>query len=196
MLTDVVGDASLLEERLGWERLRAHSDVSVQVGDRNSLVQAGLGTKPTLPIGDALSRDESEFPVVVFTPVSQLPSPFQEQLAPVLDALPLGVARYIGRELARHTLVAARSGFGAGFHWHNASTFLLAHGLKKWYMAPHAVRNDAPTHPHFYTTKSTHRCVQRPGELLYIPSLWAHEVFNLKPSVGIQTQEVDAKHAY
>ena len=127
-----------------------------------------------LPLGNALrGPTEREFPTVVFSPVKRLPSALRTDLAPLLDSIPLAALPNIGAQLARHTLVAARSGFGAGFHWHNASSFLLTEGAKKWYMGPHGVRHHKPTHPAFYTSLSTHKCLQRPGELLYIPALRA-----------------------
>jgi len=43
------------------------------------------------------------------------------------------------------------------------------------------------THPGFYQHLSTHKCIQRPGELLFVPNLWYHEIYNLSsPTIGIQ----------
>ena len=42
------------------------------------------------------------------------------------------------------------------------------------------------THPGFYRDLASHKCIQRPGEVLYVPNEWYHEIFNLDYTVGIQ----------
>ena len=86
----------------------------------------------------------------------------------------------------KYTLcLANQAGFGIGMHKHNQAFFWLLQGQKKWYMA----RGDAvtdPSHPGFYTHKSTHKCLQTAGEILYVPDQWFHEIFNLEYTAGIQ----------
>ena len=42
------------------------------------------------------------------------------------------------------------------------------------------------THPRFYRELSSHKCIQQPGEVLYVPNDWYHEIFNLEYTLGIQ----------
>mmetsp|Transcript_28929 Transcript_28929/g.67934 ORF Transcript_28929/g.67934 Transcript_28929/m.67934 type:complete len:644 (-) Transcript_28929:89-2020(-) len=48
-------------------------------------------------------------------------------------------------------------------------------------------KNCSRTHPAFYRELSSHKCLQEPGELLLVPNLWYHEIYNVKgPTIGIQ----------
>jgi hypothetical protein len=124
---------------------------------------------------------------IVFSPVKELPGAFRDQLAPLTEAFPCEhEAQGRPRVDKNFTLCLGQEGFGIGFHRHSAAMFLLAVGRKKWYMAPQEVEDDAPTHPGFYSSKSSHKCVQQPGELLYVPDQWYHEIFNLEYTAGIQ----------
>ena len=118
----------------------------------------------------------------MFSPVRELPAELQAHLLPLTSAFPPS-----GGGDKKFTLTLAREGFGIGFHKHNAAMFMLVVGRKKWYMGPERVEDDAPTHPGFYTTKSSHKCIQQPGECLHVPTNWYHEIFNLDPyTAGIQ----------
>jgi len=88
----------------------------------------------------------------------------------------------------KYTLTLASEGFGIGMHKHKAAIFMLLIGRKKWYMASSddLRDDDNNTHPAFYQTKSSHKCLQTAGEVLYVPELWYHEIFNLSYTAGIQ----------
>jgi hypothetical protein len=105
----------------------------------------------------------------------------------------------------KFTLCMANEGFGIGMHKHGPALFFLTEGRKKWYLSHPgpideriAAANDSqesgsstssisPTHPGFYAELSTHKCIQEPGELLLVPNLWYHEIYNLaSPTIGIQ----------
>ena len=117
----------------------------------------------------------------------------------------------------KYTLCIANEGFGIGMHNHGPAMFLLTEGIKKWYLAPpdridallvsldddaqdqqqHQQQQDdvvqsklqpkSKTHPMFYQELSTHKCLQTLGELLYVPNLWYHEIYNLQsPTIGLQ----------
>ena len=109
------------------------------------------------------------------------------------------------QQSTRFTLCMANEGFGIGMHRHGPALFFLTEGRKKWYLshpgliddtiAKHASDKDAsvtasttsPTHPGFYRELSTHKCLQEPGELLFVPNRWYHEIYNLaSPTIGIQ----------
>ena len=89
----------------------------------------------------------------------------------------------------KYTLCVSNSvGFGIGMHKHNEAFFYLLEGCKKWYMSEGTSgKISNPTHPYFYTTKSTHKCIQQSGEILFVPNLWYHEIFNVTEyTAGIQ----------
>ncbi len=100
---------------------------------------------------------------------------------------------------SKFTLCIANEGFGIGMHKHGPALFFLTQGTKKWYLShpntideklqdPEALETNAsPTHPQFYRELSTHKCIQHAGELLLVPNLWYHEIYNLAtPTIGIQ----------
>ena len=66
--------------------------------------------------------------------------------------------------------------------------FMLIEGVKKWYMcSSDGLEADTDTHPGFYREKSTHKCIQKSGEVLYVPTEWYHEIFNISEyTAGIQ----------
>lgn len=154
------------------------------------------------------SQVEHEYSRIVFSPVKELPRSFQEELSSLLVAFPpfpattserdqntrgLKVDESVERKQQKYTLcIAGREGFGIGFHKHNSAFFMLLEGRKKWYMGSSSspsldpFKTSEPTHPGFYTTKSSHKCIQQPGEILYVPDQWYHEIFNLEYTAGIQ----------
>ena len=74
-------------------------------------------------------------------------------------------------------------------HKHNAAMFMLLLGEKKWYMTSGGdLEGDSETHPGFYREKSSHKCILRQGEILFVPHEWYHEIFNL----GVYTAGIQA----
>ena len=70
----------------------------------------------------------------------------------------------------KFTLTLASEGFGIGMHKHNAAMFMLLLGEKKWYMTSGGdLEGDSETHPGFYREKSSHKCILRKGEILFVP---------------------------
>ena len=97
----------------------------------------------------------------------------------------------------KFTLCIANEGFGIGMHKHGPALFFLTQGTKKWYLShpspidsrieAHTASDTSPTHPQFYRELSSHKCIQSAGELLLVPNLWYHEIYNLAtPTIGIQ----------
>jgi hypothetical protein len=196
------------------ELLERFGDAEVRTGNRSTLAEngfvnskpmalrealgpgggAGAGAAAVVGVGSGIGSGSSsgsadlECGRIVFSPVKELPASFRRDLASIVDAFPCEHEAQ-GRERVRKkfTLCLGREGFGIGFHRHNAAMFLLAIGRKKWYMGPQSTEDDTPTHPGFYTHKSSHKCIQHPGEILYVPDQWYHEIFNLDVfTAGVQ----------
>ncbi|GMI19564.1 hypothetical protein TrCOL_g12329 [Triparma columacea] len=171
----------LLEQTL----IENFKEIEVRTGNRETLADNGFVNSLPLSLIDALSpssgfTDHPECGRIVFSPVQELSPDFRAHLRPFACAFPGGGDK-------KFTLTLAREGFGIGFHKHNAAMFMLVVGRKKWYLGPESVEDDKPTHPDFYTTKSSHKCIQQPGEVLHVPSNWYHEIFNLDPyTAGLQ----------
>ena len=36
------------------------------------------------------------------------------------------------------------------------------------------------------TDAASRRCIQEAGEIMFVPDMWGHEIFNLEPTVGVQ----------
>ena len=94
----------------------------------------------------------------------------------------------VSESMNKFTLTLASEGFGIGIHKHREAMFMLIEGVKKWYMcSSDGLEADTDTHPGFYQEKSTHKCIQKSGEILYVPSEWYHEIFNISEyTAGIQ----------
>eukprot|EP00978_Attheya_sp_CCMP212_P028311 scaffold97435_cov93-Attheya_sp.AAC.1 len=160
---------------------------------------------------DTSHNSDFECSRIVFSPVQELPDMFRETLeslmihnssSPTLlvpshdDDLTSSLPTLLvpKNDNKKYTLCLGSEGFGIGFHRHGAALFSLVVGQKKWYMGPPDLldhdengETKGDTHPAFYTTKSTHKCLQQPGEVLYVPDQWYHEIFNLEYTAGIQT---------
>lgn len=178
-------DASPLLSR--QELVQRLSSVQVRTGNRNTLVESGFDNSSPLQLQQALEKG-----CIVFSPVPELPDAFRSDLQSLLGAFPSFESHEnnnnndIYNEEQKYTLcVAHDAGFGIGMHKHNQAFFGLVQGTKKWYLAPASFPRE-PTHPAFYTTNSTHKCIQTAGEILYVPDQWYHEIFNLEYTAGIQ----------
>jgi len=191
----ITGTAAPLDDRLTLAELVGRfGDADVRSGNRNTLVENGfVNSKPMklreamAPAGGSPSMRDPECSRIVFSPVKELSELFRQDLASLIAAFPCEHASQ-GREQEskQFTLCLGNEGFGIGFHRHSSAMFLLVVGRKKWYMGPQATEDDTPTHPGFYTNKSSHKCIQHPGEVLYVPDQWYHEIFNLEYTAGIQ----------
>lgn len=202
-------DAKLLsKERL----LEKFGNVEVRTGNRDTLVEHGFTNSLPMTLGEAIGEsalpseggERPESSRMVFSPVRELPGDFQDYLEGFTSAFPEepdsqpGVGPGFSSPTChgenvfsmQFTLTLANDGFGIGMHKHGPAMFLLVQGRKKWYMAPPSFvcksGDDSPTHPGFYREKSSHKCILHPGELLYVPNDWYHEIFNLEYTAGIQ----------
>jgi hypothetical protein len=168
-------------------------EAEVRTGNRQTLIEHGFVHSEPMRLKDALVVSgggdggvRPECGRMVFSPVKELPDAFRDHLAPFTRAFPCEHEAQGKARVSKHfTLCLANEGFGIGMHKHGAAMFLLLEGEKKWYMAK-SDPDETPTHPAFYTSESSHKCIQRPGELLYVPSNWFHEIFNLSATAGVQ----------
>ena len=195
-------------------------DCEVRTGNRETLAENGFVNSKPMTLADALTKpggggdNSSECSRIIFSPVSELPLAFKVRNIGVVCGLqiffisrcsappPPSLQNYLGPllrefpcktslfpESKKFTLCIGREGFGIGMHKHNAAMFMLVEGRKKWYMGSSV---SDPSHPGFYGDKSSHKCIQQPGELLFVPKDWYHEIFNLDEfTVGIQALPED-----
>mmetsp|Transcript_6579 Transcript_6579/g.11745 ORF Transcript_6579/g.11745 Transcript_6579/m.11745 type:complete len:375 (-) Transcript_6579:184-1308(-) len=165
-------------------------EVEVRTGNRETLIDNGITNSKPMPLSEALLvpqsgvENNSECGRIVFSPVKELPDDFAKELKPFTDCFPFCTESPI---MKKFTLTLASEGFGIGMHKHNAAMFMLIIGRKKWYMSSSKdLECDSQTHPGFYREKSSHKCIQRQGEVLFVPNDWYHEIFNLEYTAGIQ----------
>jgi oxalate decarboxylase/phosphoglucose isomerase-like protein (cupin superfamily) len=99
-------------------------------------------------------------------------------------------------------------GSGSPVHWHNDAVNYAVHGSKLWTMLPppHAVYTrrhamvDAVQVPLEAASRnqsgSVFRCVQHPGDLIYVPDGWGHGVLNLGATAGWAKSFYAPQHMY
>jgi len=79
-------------------------------------------------------------------------------------------------------------GSGATYHWHEAAFNILYVGIKQWKIGPPLYRGTAGmTAKRVSETldeKMHFTCVQRPGDMFYIPNYWGHSTFNHGFTIG------------
>ena len=180
------------------EELKAlYGNVKVRTGNRETLIDNGFMNSKPKRLADALEENtnntntNTECGTIVFSPIQELPDTFIDELRELMDAFPSCTNSdiSIGRK-KKFTLTIASEGFGIGMHKHNAAMFMLLVGRKKWYMTNSSdldgIVSESETHPRFYRELSSHKCIQQPGEVLYVPNDWYHEIFNLEYTLGIQ----------
>jgi tetratricopeptide (TPR) repeat protein len=82
---------------------------------------------------------------------------------------------------------------GVSFHQHTAAWNALLFGYKRWFLLPPfhfygpttiAMHEWASTRRERFTP-ALHECVQRPGEVLFVPQYWHHAVLNTSDCVGL-----------
>lgn len=127
------------------------------------------------------------------------PSPLRSALEPHLPAF---VTAATGSDWAdQHSVQLAIGGAGTGApaHYHKAAVNSLIYGQKRWWLWPpaHAQYSAMPVGewvaaggPEAATGEGRPplSCVQRAGDVLYLPDFWGHAVLNQKPSVAVATE--------
>jgi hypothetical protein len=194
----VVPETQVPKTILNKQELKAlYGNVKVRTGNRETLIDNGFMNSIPKRLADALEEtnntntNNTECGTIVFSPIQELPDTFIDELRELTDAFPsfTNSDTSIGRK-KKFTLTIASEGFGIGMHKHNAAMFMLLVGQKKWYMTNSSdldgIVSESETHPRFYRELSSHKCIQQPGEVLYVPNDWYHEIFNLEYTLGIQ----------
>jgi hypothetical protein len=85
---------------------------------------------------------------------------------------------------------------GVTFHQHTAAWNALLFGYKRWFLLPPFHFSGSTTLPMHEWARAhrerfagdLHECVQRPGEVLFVPQHWYHAVLNVSDCVGIAVE--------
>ena len=94
--------------------------------------------------------------------------------------------------LKQFTIGPRDSGSPPHFHRHVFNG--LVYGLKHWYLWPPSTAHFAYSHVKDwqreylegkYSSFPAIECVQRPGEVVYVPENWGHAVVNLEDSIAV-----------
>ena len=91
------------------------------------------------------------------------------------------------------------AGSGAPMHYHKAAVNTLVYGKKRWWLAPprDAIYSSIPAAAWAEgggparaaaAGRTLLRCVQRPGDVLFLPDFWGHAVLNEEASVGVASE--------
>ena len=97
-------------------------------------------------------------------------------------------------------------GSGSPPHYHMAAVNTLVYGRKRWHLIPprDAVYSALPARQWHRSGgparlrgegRAVYECVQRPGDVLFVPDNWGHAVLNLAPSVGFASEVATARGA-
>ena len=129
--------------------------------------------------------------------------------ADIVAGLPLWLKIWVEEEAGdqrRAQIYLGPAGTGAPMHYHSQAMNALVRGSKKWFLrhpsfahydrtpvkewvrrskddAEHAVRGAPEDRP------SLIQCVQRAGDILFVPSGWGHAVLNLEEVAGFAVEE-------
>lgn len=199
IITNAVPKTQVPKTIIDKQELKAlYGNVKVRTGNRETLIDNGFMNSIPKRLADALEENtnntntNTECGTIVFSPIQELPDTLIDELRELMDAFPSCTNSDVSimKEKKKFTLTIASEGFGIGMHKHNAAMFMLLVGRKKWYMTNSTdldgVVSESETHPRFYRELSSHKCIQQPGEVLYVPNDWYHEIFNLEYTLGIQ----------
>ena len=91
------------------------------------------------------------------------------------------------------------SGSGAPVHYHKAAINTLVYGRKQWWISPprDAAFSNVPAADYIAADgpagaeragRVVLRCVQRPGDFLYLPDYWGHATLNHEASVSVASE--------
>jgi len=113
---------------------------------------------------------------------------------------------YLPNEFSRLMFGIGPSGSGLSFHYHQEAWNQLALGGKHWMLyEPGSMpqpEGECPGEVHLDwltkvwpklkgTPRAPHECVQRPGDVLYLPEGWWHATLNLGDTIAVSCQHPD-----
>ena len=94
-----------------------------------------------------------------------------------------------------YQLMIAPAKAGASPHFHNSALNLLVFGEKLWLLYPPLTAFYSTKHVHSWFREDYNRlssngvtplkCLQQPGDIIWVPDMWGHGVIYTKDSVGI-----------
>lgn len=115
-----------------------------------------------------------------------------------------------GDGLGKAQLSFGDAGSGTPMHSHSAAYNYLLFGKKHWYLTPppnvkrregagvqhvQAWLQDPDAYAAYKTENVLTECIQRPGELLFIPAGWGHATLNKKPTLAVANEFCSCKGA-
>ena len=102
-------------------------------------------------------------------------------------------------------LFLGASGSGVSFHSHGEGFNIVTNGLKRWWLYPPHVAPPGGVNPPSLTMRAWygrlyhnltveqhleyHQCVQRPGEMMYVPDTWWHGTLNIGEVMAVGWQK-------
>lgn len=90
-----------------------------------------------------------------------------------------------------HQFYQGGKGTGAPMHMHVDALNVLVHGQKRWRISPpfQGVYSATPVQKESTGQEwHTREFIQYPGDIVYIPKYWAHEIYNLRENIGFATE--------
>ena len=96
--------------------------------------------------------------------------------------------------IALKQFILGPTGSGAPPHFHRHAFNALVYGIKHWYLWPpgeayftfsHVQRWQREYLAGRLTSPRAIECIQRPGDVVYVPENWGHAVINLADSVAV-----------
>eukprot|EP00041_Stephanoeca_diplocostata_P032435 m.1039151 g.1039151 ORF g.1039151 m.1039151 type:complete len:279 (+) comp24148_c0_seq65:1694-2530(+) len=141
-------------------------------------------------LGDPAAARNNESPMYAFDPF------LLEDQFRGLYHFPTAVRSVLGTPpTMAHQFYLGPRGSGSPLHFHEDALNMLVYGLKQWTLLPPSDAVYTTRHPmdERGSTVGVNRsaviaCVQHPGELVYVPRLWAHSTVNLAEAVGIAVE--------
>jgi len=211
-----VGDELCTVERVALEQVSEHGERQVAVGTSAGIPSsAGTGDE-TMALSQFVATMEStqapypSEPKYVFDKGDFLNAPPRPGASPLSDQLEGALPSWLTRGIRRgFFLTLGGDESGVQFHRHNDGWNLLLAGRKRWFLYPPA-RLPVPAFPaeelpirdwllEFYPGLMTLaegsaarplECIQREGELLYVPEGWYHATVNLGDTVAVASQRL------
>lgn len=177
-----------------WRReefVRRYGHLPVTVGTIPYANSFGRGGDSTMTIRKYVEYMETQgasdrYPLYVFNR-----SPETLRLLP--DAGLWDLSFVNSSVLAQHSFQFYLGGpkTGAPNHYHSHAINVLLYGAKRWFLTPPRNADYSSLAPvEFLEQEVPHRqhsmvqCVQRTGEIMYVPADWGHAIVNVRPSIG------------